>query len=150
MWYSFQLITAVREKSERARIYAEIRQFLVFCRDPERIDAVIHSEAEEHRPDGHAIEIFDNADLQMEKPLAELRRVDGVRLPDAIKSVKRMPNLAEPEQFDDVEPSEVSHLIFIFDTEEEYSKLVASHSAFLESSARVFEDPGRYILPMID
>lgn len=148
MWYSFELITAVRERSERQRIYAEVHLYLVFCRDQKRLDSTIQSEADEYRSDKNAIKIFDNVDI--DNPDVELHMVDGVRLPVVIRLVNSMPSLARLEQVADIAPSEISHLMFIFDTEEEYNNFCSSDGTSLASSAKVFEDPARYILTVVD
>lgn len=151
MWYSFELVTGLRERSDRTRIYAEIRQYLTYCIDEGELQQLISSAMSDIVVVDEDVQIFDNLHLEMKSiEDQELCMIDGFQLPVKARSIKRLKDFFAVKPQESYPSFEISHFVLVFECEKEFDKFVSNERSLRSTSAKIFQDPDRYFLTVIN
>lgn len=151
MWYAFQVINGLKEKSDVVRICAEISQYIVYCSSEIELNNVLHSKINELCFQNKDIKIFDNLNLDNTDPTqTQLHLIDGEQLAVKVRAVRQIDNFFSLQDEPPYCPIEISHMVVIFNDEESFYKFSEEHSHCKSYEVTVFEDPDRHFLAIVD
>lgn len=148
MWYSFEVITGLKETLPPERVYAELRHYMVFCESVDKLHIIIDEHVKDIQIVPNTINILDNFQIFESE---ELSIKPGLYLQPSVRSIREAVDFELPLNNNEEQiPFEITFFMLVFDMEENFQRFASGEGESEAHSVEVFQDPNRYFLPLVD